>query len=173
MIELENRVILDNGKVICNDRAIEKLIYLGKSIEKIYVNQSKDVELYNSTNNLLDSNYPKLEIYNSNLDKETNWFEKWFTPEPFKSLDIEVWLLNKCESEIEEIRVAEELILFNERNMYPVLKHLVYMVEIFRKNNIVWGVGRGSSVSSFILYLIGINRINPILYDLDVKEFFR
>jgi DNA polymerase III alpha subunit len=42
-----------------------------------------------------------------------------------------------------------------------------------RNNNIVWGVGRGSCVSSFVLFLIGIHKINPIYYDLDVSEFLK
>jgi len=48
-----------------------------------------------------------------------------------------------------------------------------YLVDLMRENNIVWGVGRGSSVSSFVLFLIGIHRINSIYYDLDVEEFLK
>ena len=44
---------------------------------------------------------------------------------------------------------------------------------MLRENNRVWGVGRGSSVSSFCLFLIGVHKINPMLYDLDYKEFLR
>ena len=57
--------------------------------------------------------------------------------------------------------------------MLPVLRHLVYMVDHFRREGITWGVGRGSSVSSFVLYLIGINRINPLEFGLDIKEFLK
>jgi DNA polymerase III alpha subunit len=42
-----------------------------------------------------------------------------------------------------------------------------------RKYDIIWGVGRGSSVASYVLYIIGIHRINSIQYDLDYKEFLR
>ena len=31
-----------------------------------------------------------------------------------------------------------------------------------RENNIVWGVGRGSPVASYVLFLIGVHRINSI-----------
>ena len=42
-----------------------------------------------------------------------------------------------------------------------------------RKNNIVWGVGRGSSVASFVLFLIGVHKINSLYYDISIDEFLR
>ena len=63
--------------------------------------------------------------------------------------------------------------MYEERGLYPLLKHLLFLVDHFRKNNIVWGVGRGSSVASFVLYLIGIHKVNPLKYDLDIKDFLK
>jgi DNA polymerase III alpha subunit len=48
-----------------------------------------------------------------------------------------------------------------------------YLVDTLRKNIIVWGVGRGSSVASYILYLIGVHRIDSLYYDLDIAEFLK
>jgi len=50
---------------------------------------------------------------------------------------------------------------------------MIYMVQVMKDNHIVWGVGRGSSVSSFLLFLVGLHQINPIKYNLDIKEFIR
>jgi len=47
------------------------------------------------------------------------------------------------------------------------------MVDNLRKRNVVWGVGRGSSVSSYVLFCIGINRIDPLKFNLDVGEFLK
>ena len=69
--------------------------------------------------------------------------------------------------------MSEELAEFKKRNMYPLLQFLVYLVDFMRENNIVWGVGRGSSVASYVLYAIGIHKINPIQYGLDWREFLR
>ena len=54
-----------------------------------------------------------------------------------------------------------------------VLQFLKYMVDTLRENNIVWGVGRGSSVASYVLYLLGVHKVNSIKYDLDPTEFLR
>jgi DNA polymerase III alpha subunit len=57
--------------------------------------------------------------------------------------------------------------------MFTLLKYLKYLVDTMRTHNIVWGVGRGSSVASFILFLIGIHRINSLHYDLSIDEFLK
>jgi hypothetical protein len=73
----------------------------------------------------------------------------------------------------EWIRVTDELTEYFGRGMYPLLQYMIYLVDFMRENNIVWGVGRGSSVASYVLYLIGIHRINSIHFDLDWHEFLR
>jgi len=42
-----------------------------------------------------------------------------------------------------------------------------------RKNNIVWGVGRGSSVASYVLFLLGVHKIDSMYYELSVDEFLK
>lgn len=98
---------------------------------------------------------------------------QWFMPDEYKNLDIAKHLLDKCSCDIELQRVGKELLLFQERGMFDLLKYLKYLVDTMRANNIVWGVGRGSSVSSFVLYLLGVHRINSITYQLDIEEFIR
>jgi DNA polymerase III alpha subunit len=96
----------------------------------------------------------------------------WFIPDKYKQLDIEEFLVMQC-PEQNYPRLIEELSLFKQNNMIPVLKTMKYVVETLRANNIVWGVGRGSSVSSYILYLIGIHKIDSVKYALPIDEFFK
>ena len=58
----------------------------------------------------------------------------------------------------------------SNRNLFPVLKVLIYIIDTMRKNNLVWGIGRGSSVASYVLYLIGVHKVDS-KYNLDIKEF--
>jgi len=97
----------------------------------------------------------------------------WHIPETYKQLDIAKWVLEQCQNDEELQRAGMELLLFQERDMFDLLKYLKYLVDIMRENNIVWGVGRGSSVSSFVLYLIGIHKVNSLYYDLSIDEFIR
>lgn len=97
----------------------------------------------------------------------------WWMPQEYKTLDIEQYLLNLITTQEQRERVYEELEEFKKRNMLPMLKFLIYMITELKNNNIMWGVGRGSSVSSYILYLIGVHKIDSIKYNLDYKEFLR
>ena len=94
-------------------------------------------------------------------------------PEQYQKLDVERYLIEKCKSSEEIERVEAELVEFESRNMYNLLRYMIYLVDFMRANNIVWGVGRGSSVASYVLYLIGIHKVNSIQYDLDYREFLR
>ena len=110
----------------------------------------------------LDYPLTKLQVDKSN----------WFIPNEYKQLDIEEFLVTQC-PEQNYPRLIEELALFKQNNMIPVLKTMKYVVDTLRANNIVWGVGRGSSVSSYVLYLIGIHKIDSVKYALPIDEFFK
>jgi DNA polymerase III alpha subunit len=114
-----------------------------------------------------------IETNMSQKDFDTKNQSIWFMPEKYKNMDIAKYILDLCQNDSELQRTGEELLLFQERNMFDLLKYLKYLVDIMREHNIVWGVGRGSSVASFVLYLLGVHKINSLYYDLSVDEFLR
>jgi DNA polymerase III alpha subunit len=99
--------------------------------------------------------------------------KQWFIPDQYKNFEIVGFLLDQTTNETEYQRVVEELELFYQHNMVDLLIYLKYLVDTMKDNNIVWGVGRGSSVASYCLYLLNVHRIDSIKYNLDIKEFFR
>jgi DNA polymerase III alpha subunit len=97
----------------------------------------------------------------------------WFIPKEYENFDIAKYILDQCQNEEELQRAGKELLLYQERDMFILLKYLKYLVDTMRNNNIVWGVGRGSSVASFVLYLLGVHKINSLYYDLSIEEFLK
>jgi DNA polymerase III alpha subunit len=105
----------------------------------------------------------------------------WNIPEKYLNIDIDGCirdkLLDNClDSTDEQIlqriaRVKRELNIFKQLNLYDLLRTMVYIIDRFTEENIVWGVGRGSSVSSYVLYLIGVHDIDSIEYELDFNDF--
>lgn len=99
--------------------------------------------------------------------------KNWFMPVEYQELDIAEHILGLCSTQAELQRVGEELLLYQEKDLFDLLKFLKYLIDTLKTNNVIWGVGRGSSVSSYVLYLLGVHRINSMYYDLDIREFLR
>lgn len=163
------------GNVIYNEKDIVDLMYKDQLdfLPKIICEKTNNIEKLQKLSeiNLLyvDQNLDSISI----TDFDTIYQNDWFMPEEYKSLDIIKWSLDQCQNDYELVRAGEELVEFQARNMVPLLQWLKYLVDTCRKNNIVWGVGRGSSVSSFVLFLIGVHKIDPIKYNLDWRDFLR
>jgi DNA polymerase III alpha subunit len=98
---------------------------------------------------------------------------EWFMPDEYKNMDIYRVIEERCQTTEEITRVDEEWLAYQDRNMEDLLRYMVYLVDFMREHNIVWGVGRGSSVASYILYLIGVHKVNSIQFGLDWREFLR
>lgn len=152
------------------------LLYKDPSLDLSLFKVSDPAEYNNSVKHLY-VDFPKLELYveptipidEYHIKMQSNWH----MPKEYKELDIAQWILDQCKTNEELQRVGQELILFQERNLFTLLQFMKYLVDTLRKNNIVWGVGRGSSVASYVLYLIGVHKINSMYYDLDIAEFLK
>jgi DNA polymerase III alpha subunit len=157
---------------IFNDSDLIEILY-EKNLECLnntLVEASSDVLKFNTfTDNLLKVRS------NDTIDQETfdqTSQQEWFMPEEYKKMDIESYLVQTCPEENYQ-RLIEELQEFRKRNMLDLLRWLKYFVDTAKQRNIIWGVGRGSSVASYVLYLIGVHKIDSIKYKLDWKEFLR
>jgi len=154
------------------------MIYTGHA-EKCYVvlcDPSDDIDQFNKVSQ--EQGLPTLTKYIP-IDVEQKDFDEalqsdWFMPEKYKKLDIYNYILDKCPDEPKEMaRVCEEMHEYEKRGLFNLLRFLVYLIDVMRENNMVWGVGRGSSVASYVLYLIGVHKINSIQYQLSWQEFMR
>lgn len=137
-----------------------------------------DALLYNQAVMNLFADVPLLRQYTAPSAASVQEFDaaqqsSWFMPEQYKTMDIAEEILALCKNDSELQRAGEELLLYQERNLFDLLRYLKYLVDIMRHNGVVWGVGRGSSVSSFVLYLLGVHKINSLYYDLDPSEFLK
>lgn len=163
------------GNVIYNENDLVDLMYKDQLdfLPKIFLEKTTNIE---KLEDILESKLLHVsDDLNSISVEEFDLAHQsaWFMPDEYKTLDIKDWVLSQCSNDTETLRVKEELAEFQARNMIPLLQWLKYLVDTCRNNNIVWGVGRGSSVSSFVLFLIGVHKIDPIKYDLDWRDFLR
>ncbi len=160
------------GNPIFQEKDIFNMFYKGQLeyLDQILVENTSDIS------KLFDQLGIKIKQFDSY--KNLEFFDKanqcdWFIPEEYKNFPIVHWLFEQCKTDEEIQRVDAELTAFIEHNMFDLLFCLKYIVDTLRKNNIVWGVGRGSSVASYVLYLIGVHKIDSLKYNLDWREFLR
>ena len=151
------------SELVYNIEDVVDLIMTEKSTAGITVDTSVDLEGTRSETDISLS-IDEYDLMNQN---------RWLMPEEYQQLDIAQHIIDCCTTEAEIQRAGKELLMFQERNLFNLLKYLKYLVDTMRANNIIWGVGRGSSVSSYVLYLLGVHRIDSMYYDLDPGEFLR
>lgn len=164
------------GEPIVNCNDLMELVYQGYDIDKVRVNDDR-VEKYNSIVKDLALDWPDIKKLN-HIDISVEDYDRalqsdWYMPENYKNIDIEKHIKDLAKNENEKIRVEQELILYKKFGLLDVLKFLVYLISTMRENDIVWGVGRGSSVSSYVLYLLGVHKVDSIKYGLDVTDFLK
>lgn len=164
------------GQSYTDTRELCDLLYKNPALD-ISLFKVEDPSEYNNSVKHFYAEFSKLESYTlpevSIEEYHAALQDNWHMPESYKTMDIAQWLMDQCKTDAELQRVGEELLLFQERNLFPLLCFMKYLVDTLRKNNIVWGVGRGSSVASYVLYLLGVHKINSMYYDLDISEFLK
>jgi DNA polymerase III alpha subunit len=164
------------GQAYCSESELCDIIYKNpnQDIAQFLV---EDPTGYNTSVKRYYNEFPLLnqyEPFDINVDDFDDLCQsQWNIPDEYKQLDIVKWLVDKCDNEDKLQRVAHELLQYQEKGLIPLLQFLKYLVDIMLEHNIVWGVGRGSSVSSYVLFLIGVHSVDSLYYDLDVGEFLR
>lgn len=167
------------GQMIFTQDDVCDQLMQGRSIESlkgIKVDASVDLE---KTALLLDCvpaliNYDTLNDESESIEEfDRRLQQTWHMPAEYQNMDIAAHILDLCQTQAELQRCGEELLLFQERGLFDLLKFLKYLVDVMRQNNVIWGVGRGSSVASYVLYKLGVHRIDSMFYDLDPREFLR
>ena len=135
------------------------------------VNLSAAVDILENTPSFVNYNNDVENISTEQFDLQCQ--QNWHMPAEYKTLDIAELVLSRCNNNSELQRCGQELLLYQERDLFGLLRYLKYLVDVMKTNHIIWGVGRGSSVASYVLYKMGVHRINSMYYELNPEEFLR
>lgn len=165
------------GRIIFDQDDLVNMIMSGQplaTLNGLIVQPMIDLE----TAALILDDVPKFINYDKLAQESLEEFDHrcqntWFMPEQYQQLDIAEYLIGLCDTPEKLQRVAHELLLYQERDLFNLLRYLKYLVDVMKDNHVIWGVGRGSSVASYVLYLLEVHKIDSMYYDLDVAEFLR
>ena len=167
------------SELVFSENDICDLVMQGRnvdSLKNVVIDETVDLEklvmFVERPDSLLTWSFPhdvKRSVPEFHLEQQSHWH----MPNEYKTLDIAQYILDLCNSDPELQRCGQELLLYQERDLFDLLRYLKYLVDIMKENRVIWGVGRGSSVASFVLYKLGVHRIDSLHYNLDPAEFLR
>jgi DNA polymerase III alpha subunit len=165
------------GRIIFNEDDVVNMVMRGQSLTNLnglLVQPAIDLE----SAALILEDIPKFINYDKLAQETLEEFDHrcrntWHMPDQYKQLDIAEHMIAMCDTPEKLQRVGHELLLYQERGLFDLLRYLKYLVDVMRDNRVIWGVGRGSSTASYVLYLLGVHQIDSMYYDLDVSEFLR
>ena len=169
------------GQAYTTEDELCDLLYQNPTIDLSLFQVIDDPGQYNISIEKTHTDFPEVKKYLPIDYKEDvplelfDWAQQqhWYMPDEYKTLDVAEYVLGLCKSEPELQRVGQELLLYQERELFDLLRYLKYFVDTMRKNEVVWGLGRGSSTASYILYLLGVHKIDSLYYDLPIEEFLK
>ena len=165
------------GQVVLSSHQLRELLLEGRPITHLVVQSDEDIRLFQQyQSDLLKQQVTFMEPQSSELsvsEFHEQCAAQWIIPDKYHNVDIHSWALSKCKTDEQRARVELEYKMFSSRNLVMLLRMFVYMVDHFRETGVVWGVGRGSSVNSYLLYLIGVHRVDSVKYKLDINDYLR
>lgn len=161
--------------VFTSDEAM-LLLQEGVDISEIIIERDYETDLYESAVDEIFMDDRKLRRETKGLSQEQAHAQRcqtWMFPPSYRLLDVKSTLCSRCTTQEEITRVESEYAMYVDRDLVIMLQFMMWLVDHMRAHNVLWGVGRGSSVASFCLFLIGISRVNPMRYGLGIDEFLK
>lgn len=173
----KGRVKNKYSQIVVSANDLCELLLSGKNIDRLVTESSEEIDKFKQLQRSLLDQPIELNVeedFNMTVeDFHEQSSSQWLFPKEYQQIDVLAWLLDKCKTQEQVSRVNEEYRLYDERNLVMLLRLFIYLVDYMRRNGFVWGVGRGSSVSSYILFLIGVHRVDSLKYKLDINEYLK
>lgn len=173
-LDLGDRLLWPDGdSTVTPDRVIDYVYKLQGHLDKLKVSEvTPEIAAYNSV-----ADRP---LTVKSLVTESLFPPPWSLPENYKYLDLDEYLIGLSDrierDDLYEERVkrlSHEIWLFNKFQLSDVLRTLIYVVDTLKARNAIWGVGRGSSCSSYLLYLMELHDVDPVRFEIAIEDFLR
>lgn len=180
LVSFEDRQIDQHGNTILTADQFVKACLDGKTInDQVYVTGlNADIRQYNRYTDKKVSIYQGTECYSENAFK-------WLIPPSYLTINLGKYVADKLSTEIDNgdlsdqqiddriERVKFELKLVKKHDLTNLFRCLIYVIDRLTEQSKVWGLGRGSSVASYVLYLIGVHDVDSVRFDIDPLEFYK
>ena len=163
MIQLENRILLNDGTSLVDDEyALQAIMKTGAFPKHLKISDSEDARSYNYI-------YNTDVIFHGEPDvPDPEYIKKFDFDDLVKFLADNPRDDTPNEKHIERLFMELDYFIRSENEQF--LGTVKNLIEQLDQDHVVHG-GRGSSCASYVLYLLNVHPVNPILYDIDFREF--
>lgn len=157
------RVLLRDGTSVVSSLGFAERILAGKSVEGLRVAEDRHSRIYDAINNTNTS---------IELDDVHPTPDNQHTDEEIETLVNLILESDRYEPDNEDHleRIALELDFFIRTYNIKFILRVHDVIKRFEDENVLWGVGRGSSCASLVAYVLHINDINPLIFNIPFKE---
>lgn len=170
--KLKTHIIHFDGTLELEPEVVPTAFLKGISPLKIMVSHlTEDIDEFNKRSDV------KIRVALDNYDPALPL--EWNIPNEYLNINIRDYIFNTLIKNMSEdrkeeriSRLEQEYSEFKNRGLENLLRAIIFIFDEFRRKKVLWGVGRGSSCSSYILYLIGVHSVDPIKYNIPLSEFF-
>lgn len=172
-LDLVDRLLWADGSIsVSPDQLASMILKLDGKATGLYVTKlSPEVEEYNQFADQPLTVKQKIDV---------NFPPRWNLPEKYKYLDLDEYLIKLADRVEKDAlyeqrleRLATEIALFKTEQLEPIIRVLIYVIDALTEQGVVWGVGRGSSCSSYLLFLLGLHEVDPVLYGIEITDFIK
>lgn len=170
--ELRDRVLFFDGTSQVTPDLVPEMLLAGVPINKIAVTEEdEEVKAFNMISD---------EVISVGHEPSANFNLTWKIPKRYNEINLPAYLLKTLAAKFPDPekripyakRLNEELQEIEKRNLEQIIKALIFVVSKFNESGIVYGVGRGSSCASLVLFMIGVHKVDPIKFGIPMTEFF-
>jgi DNA polymerase III alpha subunit len=176
LLDLDDRVITDTGAMIAKHELLVKLALNQEPFSHLATVKHNDIFDYHRLKKTQSQS--RQWIPDDHIIGPAMETFDWNVPEQYQSIDVEDYCQTKLfamgkDSDEYIDRLVMELIAVEDKQMTEFIQCLIWIIDTMRADNVVWGLGRGSSCASLIMFIIGVNKVDPVLYEIDMGEFYK
>lgn len=157
------RVLLRDGSTVVTPERFAADILQGKEVDHLKVMACHDSEVYD----LHNQSQTSTEVRDIEVNPEDHSHD-------LEDIDVLYEFMTTLPrytgSEEQEDRIIEELEYFDRTNNITFLIKCRELIDQFKEDGVVWGVGRGSSCASVVLFILEVNDIDPLRFDIPFSE---
>lgn len=178
LIDLNDRIVTDEGEVVAKHVLLVKKALSGEVFTELRAVGHPDIKQYNKSSGYATPVVVWEDTGEDSMTGPSLETRDWTIPKKYLELDIielciQALYDKQVNTDAHVNRMSWELKQMEEKNMYPFVRCLLYVTDMFKEKGVVWGVGRGSSCASLVMYLLDINKVDPVKYDIPPEEFFK